>query len=142
MMRYAGLVAVVLGVLAAGPGRADPDAETTALLNRLAVERRDAAARTYNVLWTDYRERRASEDALYRWSLRWLEAERQLSAQPADQTAAFRAHYERMRDLERLIRRLQTSRQSTVDETSSAEFYRAEAEIWWVQAREGEKKGR
>jgi hypothetical protein len=139
MNRYLGLPLLLLGVLAAGPAGAAPDQETANTIARLALQRRDAARKTYQVLWLDYRERIASEDALYRWSVRWLDAERELSDQRADQVAAYQGHFERMRDLERLIRRLRESAQTTIDEASAAEFYRTEAEMWLLQAKAGKK---
>ena len=139
MNRYLGLPALLLGILWVAPVAAGPDPETANAIARLALQRRDAARKTYQVLWIDYRERLASEDALYRWSVRWLEAERELSDQQADQVAAYQGHLERMRDLDRLIRRLHGSGQSTVDEASAAEFYRTEAELWLLKAKEGKK---
>jgi hypothetical protein len=140
MIRYWGFVALALSVLWAGSARAAADQDAANVLARLAVQRRDAARKTYEVLWLDYRERRTSEDLLYRWSLRWLESEKDLSAQQADQVAAYQGHYERMRDLDRLIRRLQVSGQSTIEETSAAEYYRVEAEVWLLKAKEEKKK--
>jgi hypothetical protein len=139
MIRYWGLLALALGVLWAGPVRA-ADPEAANVLARLAVQRRDAARKAYEVLWLDYRERRTSEDLLYRWSLRWLESEKDLSDQQADQVAAYQGHFERMRDLDRLIRRLQGSGQSTIEEISAAEYYRIEAEVWLLKAKEAKKK--
>jgi hypothetical protein len=139
MKRYSGVL-VLLGTLLAPAGVPAQEPDPAATLARLAVQRRDAARRAYEVLWLDYRERLGSLDTLYRWSIRWLEAERQLSPQPADQVAAFRAHSGRMRDLDRLIRRLHAAGQTTVDETSATEFYRTEAEIWVLQAQQQEKK--
>jgi hypothetical protein len=139
MTRYWGLAALVLGFLSAGPAGAASDQEAANNLARLAVQRRDAARRTYEALWLDYRERRASEDLLYRWSLRWLEADRELSDQQADQVAAYQAHFERMRDLDRIIRRLHGSGQTTIEEASATEYYRVEAEIWLLKARDGKK---
>jgi hypothetical protein len=135
MNRYVVVAALLLSLVPAGSFAADPDPETLAAVSRLAVLRRDAARRTYEVKWLNYRERRASEDALYLWSVRWLEAEKQLSDQPADQVAAVKAHYDRMRELDRLIRKLQAAGQTTIDEVSAAEFYRIEAEVWLLQAR-------
>jgi hypothetical protein len=140
MNRYAGLVALLLGLLAAAPVAAEPEPDPAAVLARLATQRRDAARRTYEVMWVNYREGRASEDGLYRWSWRWLNAEKQLSDQRPDQIAAHKAHYERMRDLERLIRKLRVSGQTTIDEVSAAEYYRAEAELWLMQAKEEKKR--
>jgi hypothetical protein len=113
-----------------------PDAGPNTMLARLAKQRRDAARKTYEVTWTNYRERRTSEDLLYRWSVRWLEAERQLSDKPADQVAAFQEHWERMRALERLIGNLQRAGQAVIDEVSGTEYYRVEAEVWLLQAKE------
>jgi hypothetical protein len=130
-------VLLLLGLLPAGSSRADP--EPAAAPSRLARQRLEAARKTYEATWANYRERRASQDSLYRWSLRWLEAERQLGGPRADQVAAFKGHWERMRELERLIANLQRVGQAVIDEVSAAEYYRVEAEIWLVQAREGKK---
>jgi hypothetical protein len=140
MSRYVGLLALLAGTLAAVPVALGQEPDPAAAIARLAVQRREAARRTYEVTWIDYRERRASLDGLYRWSVRWLEADRQLSDQPADQVAAFKAHFERMRDLDRLIRKLRAAGQTTIDETSAAEFYRTEAEMWVLQAQQDKKK--
>src|SRR5436305_10368528 len=98
-----GLVGLLLFCAAAGPAGGADERDPAAQLARLAVHRRDAARRTYEVLWTNYRERRTSQELLYLWSVRWLEAEKQLSDRPADQGAACTAHYDRMRALERLL---------------------------------------
>jgi len=47
-------------------------------LSRLAKQRRDAARQTYQTTLANYRDGFASEELLYRWSRRWLEAERQV----------------------------------------------------------------
>src|SRR5919201_4048882 len=109
MSRHAGLLALFTVALAAAPLGAGPDPDAPAALTRLAGQRRDAAHKTYEAVWANYRERRAPEEALYRWSVRWLESERQLSDKPADQVAACKAHWERMRDLERLLDGLRRS---------------------------------
>jgi hypothetical protein len=139
MNGYSASLALLIGLLAACPTGAAPDADTAALLTRLAVKRRDAARKTYEVLWIDYRERRAPLDALYRWSVRWLEAQRSLSADPANVVGAYEAHYRRMRDLDQLIRRLRDKGVTTIDEVSAAEFYRVESELWWTQAKADRK---
>lgn len=122
--------------MGAGP---DPDAATA--LSQLANQRRDAARKTYEVMWANYREGRASEEAIYRWSLRWFEAERQIGKHPDDRIAACRGHWERMVALEKIVRTLQRSRVTTIDKVSAVEFYRVEAEEWLLQAKE-EAKGR
>jgi hypothetical protein len=139
MNRYSGLLTLACFFLVTWPVGAGSDADPTTVLAKLAVQRRDAARKTYLVLWTNYREGRAPEEVLYRWSLRWLEAERQLSDKPADQLAAFQGHWERMRDVEGILRKLQGSGQVTTDEASAVEYYRVEAEMWLTQAKEQRK---
>lgn len=139
MRMFSGLLVLCLGFLWVGPlvGAAEPEP----LLSRLARQRRDAARKTYETMWTNYREGRAAGELLYRWSRRWLDAERQIHDKPAEQVAALEAHLDRMRRLEALVQRVQRSGQTTVDEVSAAEYYRAEAEIWLLQARD-KKRGR
>src|SRR5215467_12171979 len=104
---------------------------------RLAKQRCDAARRTYEIWWANYRDNGAPGELVYRWSLRLLESERQLSDKQADQVAAFRGHAERMLELERFVeRRRHASRQITIDEITAAEFYRTEADLWLLQAKE------
>src|SRR5262249_55474978 len=140
MSRHAGLLALFTIALAAVPLGAGPDPDAAATLTRLAGPRPDAARQTYGAGRAHHRERRAPEEALYRWSVRWLDAERQLSDKQADQVAACKAHLERMRELERLLEGLRRSGTITVDEASAAEFYRVEAEIWLTQAKDDKKK--
>ncbi len=47
-----------------------------------------------------------------------------------------------MKELERLVRRLEPSRLVTIDAVSAVEYYRAEADLWLQQARAEEKKKR
>jgi hypothetical protein len=129
-------------ILAAGPLRADEGQDTAAQIAKLATQRRDAARKTYEVWWANYREGRAPAEILYRWSYRWLQAERRVNPQPADQVAAYKAHFERMRDLDRVVRRLQRAGIITIDEVSSSEYYLSEAELWLVEAKEKSGKGR
>jgi hypothetical protein len=139
MSGLSALAAIFLSLPAVGPfgSTPDPAPDPAAALSQLAVQRRDAARRTYQVMWANYREGRASEELLYRWSRRWLEAEKQLGKRPADQVAACRGHLERMRDVERIVRKLQLSGVTTLDQVNSVEFYRVEAEMWLLQAKEG-----
>jgi hypothetical protein len=126
---------LLVGFASMGFPRADPDDEKAKALARLSKQKLDSARKTYEVLWSDYREGfRISDDTLYRWSLRWLEAERQLYKQPADQIVALKEHRDRMVELEKLIQRVRQVRQATINEVSATEFYRTEADIWLMQA--------
>ena len=130
MQNYSLVVLILLGVLGTAARGEEPKID----LARLGQQNRDAARKTYETTWANYRDGRAPADLLYRWSKRWLRAEKQISDRPADQIAACKAHLERMQELERLLRALQSSRQVTADEVSAAEFYRTEAELWLVEA--------
>jgi hypothetical protein len=140
MSRRWGAGALLLVVLAAGRAGARPDPD--AAMSESVKQKRDAARKAYEVAWTNYREGRVPEELVYRWSKRWLRAERELGQRPADQVAACAAHLERMIELERLVRRLESTRQVTIDAVSSVEYYRAEADLWLEQARAEEKKKR
>jgi hypothetical protein len=76
----------------------------------------------------------------YRWSRRWLEAEREMTDGKAEQVAACKGHLERMREMERIERELRRSRLNPVNELTAAEFYRVEAEIWLTQVQEATGK--
>src|SRR5947207_11085361 len=93
------LAGIFVIILAAGPVRTDPAPAN--VVSKLMKQRRDAARKTYEALWANYRDRRASAELLYLWSVRWLEAEKQLTETPADQVAACASHLERMAELER-----------------------------------------
>src|SRR5438874_4899223 len=102
MNRHQWQLVILLGVLTTGHVPADENADQV----RLAQQLRDAARKTYEKTWANYREGRAPADLLYRWSKRWLAAEKQVTDRPADRVAACKAHWERMRELEQLVRGL------------------------------------
>jgi hypothetical protein len=135
----AGLAA---GLLLAGVTAAPGAPDQAKALAENAKARAEAARLAYRQLvlpqerdprfwpaYPDYFER------VYRWSLRWLEAEREVSARPADEVAALEAHLERMRDLERRVQRLRGGGNATVGEAAAVAFYRLEAEKWLLQAK-------
>jgi hypothetical protein len=124
----------VLLLFAAGGGAGG--AELSKGVEKLARERLEAARETYEVTWSNYRERRAREDSVYLWSIRWLEAEKFLADGQDALIIAFQRHADHMRALERLVEGVQRARQGTIDEASAAEFYRAEADLWLLQAKE------
>jgi hypothetical protein len=125
---------ILLGLAAASAPQAAPEgADKIAALTKA---KRDAARRTFETVWIDYREGRGGMERLYWWSRRWMEAEQELAAkQKADLVAAAQGHLDRMRELERIIRKLQEAKVSTIDEVSASEYYRLEADLWVRQAR-------
>ena len=127
----------LFALMALGPALTDvqgadpsPAAPKVAKLMRNKLE---AARTAFQKVWPDgWRD----VEVPYRWSLRWLEAERELANKAEDGIAAFQAHLERMRDMERVTKRLLQQRQIPIDQASAAEFYVAEAEVWLARAKE------
>jgi hypothetical protein len=137
--RKALTASLLLGAVPALAVRAAVNPEQADSLARLSKERLDAARKTYEVKWKNYREGiRVGADTLYLWSLRWLEAEKLVGEHP-DKVAACQGHVKRMRDLDRLIRDIDRAGQATIDEVTAVTFYRSEAEVLLIQAR-GERK--
>lgn len=114
----------------------DTTKETEKLL-KLRKAKLESAQRTYNIVSKNFNEGPVRGVELpYRWSCRLLEAERQRKDQKTDQIAAFERHVERMKNVERVARDLYRARVNTINEVTAAEYYRMEAEIWLLQARE------
>jgi hypothetical protein len=74
-------------------------------------------------------------EEVYSWSVRWLQADRELNPRQADTVAALERHLERMKLLEKRTMDLvpQLIPQSTGFEV---QWYRLEAELWLAQAKE------
>jgi hypothetical protein len=71
---------------------------------------------------------------VYQWSLRWLQARREMSAKKGDQVDALEAHVKRMKELDEQVRMLSRDllpRRFELD----AEWYRLEAQLWLVEER-------
>jgi hypothetical protein len=99
--------------------------------------RLEAARQTYQALAKNYMENRPPiGELLYRWSCRWLESERELSDQKEEQMAAFLGHLNRMKDLERITKDRWRERFIPIEESTAAQFYRAEAEIWLARIKD------
>lgn len=75
-------------------------------------------------------------DDLYIWSCRLMEAERALAATAEAEQAALLAHWERMEDIYRKIRALfeTATKGGEPDKLAAAKYYRAQAELWLVEA--------
>jgi hypothetical protein len=114
-----------------------PEAVPAKASGKLAKTKVEAARKTYEVFWTNYREGLVPVvEVVYRWSKRWLRAELELSDKKADQLAAYQAHANRIRDLARFARDRYRVRTNTIEEVTATEFYSTEAEIWIEQAKQ------
>jgi hypothetical protein len=124
--------AIALGLAPTKAPRADlPPASPKAV--KLLQKKLEAARTAFKEVWPS---QWGDVEVPYRWSCRWLKAERELSPKTEDHVAALQAHAERMRELERVVKGLHRRRLATLEQVRSAEFYVAEAEAWLGQANE------
>jgi hypothetical protein len=125
---------IFLGLAATSLSGTSKEAEKLVKLRKAKLE---SARQTYNVVSRNFNEGPVRGVELpYRWSIRLLEAERQMNDQKPEQIAALERHVERMKNVELVARDLYRARVNTVNEVTAAEYYRMEAEIWLLQARE------
>ena len=73
-------------------------------------------------------------DEVYKWSVRWLQAERDMSPKKADEVAALEAHLKRMTELEKVVG-TQTGVLLPQRAKLDAEWYCLEAQLWLAQAK-------
>ena len=80
----------------------------------------------------------ARPDLVYTWSVRWLQAQRELSTTKEQRTAAFVDHDNRMKQLREAVKTLVGDGNSGLlqaSEAPAAEWYLAEAELWLLKER-------
>jgi len=131
-----GLALVSIIALSAGVPAAPEQGPPPKPENRLAKARLDSARKTFGLVWANYQEGLwSSAEDVYRWSVRWLEAERALATEKAQHVAACDAHFDRMRRLEKLVRDNFRVRVTTITVVSAAEYYATEAELWLEQVK-------
>jgi hypothetical protein len=114
--------------------------ELTALLKtRVALAQKGYSAakeglrltkRSGNVLVYDA----TKPEKVYHWSVRWLQAERDMNPKRADQIAALEAHLKRMTELEEAVKMLARDLLPRSAEWD-AEWYRLEAQLWLAKAK-------
>ena len=76
----------------------------------------------------------ARPEDVYRWSVRWLQVEREMNPRPTDHRAALEAHLKRMTELDKLVERLVKEHLSDRAKLD-AEWYVLEARLWLEQAK-------
>jgi len=103
----------------------------------LAEARYRAAIKQFEEVWTYYRQSRTDSFPVYYWSRLVLDAQRDLSALPADRIAALEAHLERMRKLEVLVKKVRRLGFGFSIDVGATEYYRLEAESWLDRERTG-----
>jgi hypothetical protein len=129
-------IGLTIAVILSGTSAADPPSTGTAgkpppAPGEIARGRVEAARKMYQLVASDYRSGwLRSSELVYRWSRRWLESERDLNSGKEDQLTALKAHAQRMREVARLAQARYRHQDTTIDEATSAEYYRLEAEMW------------
>ena len=101
----------------------------------LAEARFKAATKQFNEIWTFYRQSRSDQFPVYYWSKLVLESQQDLSAAKADQITALEAHFDRMKRLETLVKKVRRIGFGFSIDVGATEYYRLEAERWLEKAR-------
>lgn len=137
MTSHLNLVAILFSIIHFGISIGPAAADTKALDN--AKARMEAARKTYELKWKKWKAAEGINDPedLYRWSRRWLEAQLDTSDKKTDQVAAYSAHVERMKWLEKFIKGLFEvgAKDAFRADVTATEFYRLEAENWLAQVK-------
>jgi hypothetical protein len=110
---------LLLLVLIASPALADT------AVSPLVKARTDTAARAYAMVEARYKSGTADIESVYRWSVRWLDAQRDAAPKPAAQD-----HLKRMQTLEAAAKARVSSGIAPADEAVAAEYFKAEAALW------------
>jgi hypothetical protein len=133
---------VLLTLLAAptlsAPAPADPPEAAELIKARLK-----AAEEAYASMAPSGEECDRGEEALYTWSKRILEADRELAVDGKAVVAALEGHRDRMTEIEKKIKKYEAERAAPKGSyqpyqrarIASAAFYRAEAELWLQRAK-------
>jgi len=105
-----------------------------------AKARRDAAKKVYEASWDVYvhdsQIGRGDIEYYHDWSVRWMQAERDLVQKKAERIAAVEGHLKRMQVWkERLDDGVKNGATRPLYEVSAAEFFRLEAEDWLAAAK-------
>jgi hypothetical protein len=108
-----------------------------------ARARRDAAKNVYEASWQ--RHLQAPDDLpmdltyFHGWSVRWLQAERDLGPSKAEQIAALEGHVKRMQFFKDLLDKAVQDRQAPLYEADVGNFFVLEADEWLAAAKAEQK---
>jgi hypothetical protein len=73
-------------------------------------------------------------EEMFRWSRRWLDAQRTLSDKKADQVAAFKAHCDRMKEMEKRLKGFFDAGKIGVKDYKAGQYRYVQAQIWLARA--------
>jgi hypothetical protein len=129
--------AIALGLvclLSAASFGAPPD--PTKVPPELAKAKLAAIRKVYEGHWVRTKhEGKLDPEFVYRWSVRWMEAQCEASTDKAGQVAAAQDHLDRMKKLERILQASVKTGETSQAEAAAGEFYRIEAEIALARAK-------
>lgn len=126
---YGLVIAIVLLGVAGWAGTARSGGAPATSTTALEKARSEAAAKAYDLHEKLYSAGTGSLEDVYLWSRRWCEAE----GGPKNAAAAD-VHYKRMVVLDAVVKVKANMGAATQADVAAAAFYRAEAELWKVQA--------
>jgi hypothetical protein len=121
----------MIGLAVVSIVRAVPDQPGAAPLAKLAETKSRAAREAFEIANAESIDR----EKMYRWSVRWLDAEKAVKPAKADQIAALQAHVERMKNVEEDCHVAFKKGLGAKFDVVAATFYRTEAEIWLAEAK-------
>lgn len=134
--KYMAIAAAII-VLAVGGALALENRPDTPGPNSSSKELVEAARRAYELRLKAFMTSEASVlDETYLWSKRWMTAEWDFSTNTRGVGKGARTHYERMVELEKIVKRMHEAGQGSEFDVAAARYYRVEAEI--MLARSGE----
>jgi hypothetical protein len=113
-----GLAAVLSTSLRAASGSARDQARET------------AASAAFSGFEAQYKVGKTTADAVYLWSVRWLESEKKTKTA----LSAAQSHLTRMRSLQTAVKANVATGLATSAEEKAAAYYVAEAEVWVADA--------
>jgi RNA polymerase sigma factor (sigma-70 family) len=114
--------------------KAAPAAAPRQVPKELLEKQLDVARKVFQTTLNRIRSGQGLPIELYGWSERWLESELALSSKKADRLAALKAHVERTRDVERMAVKYAATGLGRQEDADAATYYRARAEIRYIQA--------
>jgi hypothetical protein len=119
--------------LAVAPGSAeagDPPA-----LSDLKKARVETARLAYEASFQALNAGKVDAERVYLWSVRLLEAQRDLSDKEAERLTALEGHLDRMKGLRKVAEARYKLGQTHQGEVFAADYYIAEAEIWLARVK-------
>jgi hypothetical protein len=139
-------ISLLVGLLLAGSawsGSAAQEPNAPAPHAPNATKRLNAAKKVYESSWQLLQQQ--PDDApdevehYYRWSVRWMQAERDLGRTHKAKEAAFEEHLKRMKFWKERRAMEREAGYVTAAEAAAAEFFFLEAEEWLISANNAEK---